>query len=132
MQDANTVTTPLFASGSLKLSDGSHTTESTQYRQVIGSLQYLTLTRLDISFAVNKLSQFMQRPSTIHWSTVKQILRYLKGTLNHSLFLRKYSPLHLHAFADTDWAGNVDNRISTSGYIIFLCANPIRVLRSKR
>ena len=67
----------------------------------------------------------MQQPSTLHWSAVKRLLRYLKGTLNHGLFLRKHSPLHLHAFADADWAGNLDDRTSTSGYIIFLGAHPI-------
>ena len=66
MQDANTVTTPISTSGSLKLLDGSPTTEPTQYRQVVGSLQYLALTRPDISLAVNKLSQFMHQPSTLH------------------------------------------------------------------
>ena len=67
----------------------------------------------------------MQQPSTLHWSVVKRLLRYLKGTLNHGLFLRKHSPLHLHAFADADWASNLDDRTSTSGYIIFLGAHPI-------
>ena len=67
----------------------------------------------------------MQQPSTLHWSAVKRLLRYLKGTLNHGLFFRKHSPLCLHAFADADWAGNLDDRTSTSGYIIFLGAHPI-------
>ena len=74
MQNANVVTTPLFASGSLKLSDGSHATEPTQYGQVVDSLQYLAFTCPDSSFAINKLSQFMQKPSTMHWSAVKRIL----------------------------------------------------------
>ena len=102
MQDAKVVTTPLSTGESLKLCDGSPTTDSTQYRQVLGSLQYLALTRPDISFAVNKLSQYMHQPSAIHWSAVKRILRYLKGTLDHGLFLRKTTQLHLHAFADAD------------------------------
>ena len=125
MQDAKVVATPLSTGESLKLCDGSPTTDSTQYRQVLGSLQYLALTRPDISFAVNKLSQYMHQPSAIHWSAVKRILRYLKGTLNHGLFLRKTTQLHLHAFADADWAGNFDDRTSTSGYVIFLGSNPI-------
>ena len=56
MQDAKAVTTPLSTGESLKLCDGSPATDPTQYRQVLGSLQYLSLTRPDISFAVNKLS----------------------------------------------------------------------------
>ena len=66
MQDANAVTTLLSTSESLKLSYESYAMEPTQYRQVVVSLQYLALTRPDISFTVNKLSQFMLRPSTIH------------------------------------------------------------------
>ena len=125
MQNAKEVTTPLSTSESLKLCDGSPTIDSTQYRQVLGSLQYLALTRPDISFAVNKFSQYTHQPSAMHWSAVKRILRYLKGTLNHGLFRCKTTQLHLHAFADADWAENFDDRTSTSGYVIFLGSNPI-------
>ena len=52
-------------------------------------------------------------------------MRYLKGTLNYGIFFRKNTSLHLHAFADADWAGNFDDRTSTSGYIVFLGATPI-------
>ncbi|URD92505.1 Retrotransposon protein [Musa troglodytarum] len=125
MQDAKEVITPLSTNESLKLYDGSPVSDATQYRQVLGSLQYLALTRPDISFAVNKLSQFMHQLSTTHWSAVKRILRYLKGTLHHGMFLRKHTPLNLHTFVDVNWAGNFNDRTSTSGYIIFLGANPI-------
>ena len=97
----------------------------TQYRQVFGSLQYLSFTRSDISFVINKLSQFMHRPPVIHWFAVKRVLLYLKGTLNHGLILRKHSSLHLYVFVDVVWVGKIDDRISTSTDIIFLGANPI-------
>ena len=61
----------------------------------------------------------------MHWSIVKRILRYLKGTLNHGLFLRKHCPLHLHVFANIDWPDNFDDRTSISGYISFFEANSI-------
>ena len=125
MLHVNVITTPLSTSSSLKLSNGSPTMEPTQYRQVIGSLQYLALIYPDISFAVNKLSQFMHKPSTMHQFVVKRILRYLKGTLNHGLFVHKHSPSQLHAFTDANWADNFDDRISTSRYIVFLSTNPI-------
>ena len=133
MQDANAVTTPISTSGSLKLSDGSPATEPTQYRQVVGSLQYLALTRPDISFAVNKLSQFMHQPSTLHWSAVKRLLRYLKGTLNHGLFFRKHSPLRLHAFADADWQVTLMIEHPHRGILSSLVLiQSVGVLRSKR
>ena len=87
MLGANAVSTPISSNMSLKLHDGALPTDPTKYRQVIASIQYLSLTRLDISFAVNKLSQFMHRLSTTHWSAVKRIFWYLKGTIHLSLFL---------------------------------------------
>ena len=71
MAGARDVTTPLSTSVALQLDDGSSSVDSTEYCQVIGALQYLSLTRLDISFAVNKLSQFMHRPTQIHWQQQK-------------------------------------------------------------
>ena len=78
-----------------------------------------------MSFAVNKLSQYMHRPSTNHWNAVKRVLRYLKGTSDFGLFLSSRNPLSLIAFADTDWASDVDTRTSTSAYVVLLGTNPI-------
>ncbi|RVX14746.1 Retrovirus-related Pol polyprotein from transposon RE1 [Vitis vinifera] len=76
-----------------------------------GQLQYLSLTHSDISFAVNKMSQFMHQPTYEHWTLVKRILRYLSGTVNDGLLLHRTSLLSLHgfsdsihAFSDADWA----------------------------
>ena len=125
MQDAKPVSTPLCHTEALRLHDGTPSTDATMYQQVIGALQYLSLTRPDISFAVNKLSQFMHLPIVTHWSAAKRLLRYLKGTFHHGLFIRRHSPLKLHAFSDADWAGNQDDRSSTSAYVIFLGSNLI-------
>lgn len=97
----------------------------TKYRALVGALQYLFITRPDISFAVNRLSQFMHTPTSLHWTTLKRLLRYLHGTLYHGILLRKNSPLKLHAFTDADWAGDKDIYRSTSGYIVYLGSNPI-------
>ncbi|KAL0277932.1 UNVERIFIED_CONTAM: Retrovirus-related Pol polyprotein from transposon RE2 [Sesamum radiatum] len=67
----------------------------------------------------------MHCPSTLHWCAVKRLLRYLVGTLDYGLLLRKNSPRTLHAFADADWAGDPNDRTSTSAYVVFLGANPI-------
>lgn len=55
------------------------------YRSIVGALQYAMITRPDISFAVNKASQYMHHPTNDHWDLVKHILRYLKGSLYHGL-----------------------------------------------
>ncbi|CAA7014967.1 unnamed protein product [Microthlaspi erraticum] len=92
---------------------------------VVGSLQYLSLTRPDISFAVNKLSQFMHRPTNEHWAAVKRVLRYLLGTKTHGIFLHAKNTPTLHAFTDSDWAGNKDDYTSTSAYVVYLGSHPV-------
>ncbi|PON51233.1 hypothetical protein PanWU01x14_217940, partial [Parasponia andersonii] len=76
-------------------------------------------------YAVNKLSQFMHSPTETHWSAAKWILRYLKYTIHHGLFLRCSQQLCVTAFTDADWAGNRDDRSSTSAYIVYLSGNAI-------
>ncbi|KAA8525303.1 hypothetical protein F0562_007158 [Nyssa sinensis] len=77
MSGAKNVSTPLSTSQSLRLLDGT-SVDSTAFRRINGSLQYLSLTRQDISFAVNKLSQFMHKPTSTQWTATKRLLRYLK------------------------------------------------------
>ncbi|KAF9683358.1 hypothetical protein SADUNF_Sadunf04G0005200 [Salix dunnii] len=125
MIGAKAVSTPLSTSIPLKLIDGTTSFDSTTYRKAIGSLQYLSLTRPDISFAVNKLSQFMHKPTHTHWTAAKRLLRYLKNTIFFGIHLTSKSSFNLTTFSDADWAGNLDDRTSTSAYISFLGSNPI-------
>jgi len=99
--------------------------DTTHFRQIIGALQYLTFTRPDICYAVNKVCQFMHAPTEGHWAAVKLILRYLKGTSSFGLHLTRDSALSLHGFTDADWADSIDDRKSTGGYIVFLGTTPI-------
>jgi hypothetical protein len=85
------VSTPMAASTTLGRFEGSTITDTTLYRSTVGSLQYLPLTRPDISFAVNKVSQFMQDPRNTRWSTVKRILRYFKSTISHTFCIHRKS-----------------------------------------
>lgn len=80
MTDCKPVSTPLSASEKLSLYEGTPLgpSDATHYRSVVGGLQYLTLTRPDIAFSVNKVCQFLHAPTTIHWAAVKRILRYIK------------------------------------------------------
>uniref|UniRef100_A0A2N9H7X1 Reverse transcriptase Ty1/copia-type domain-containing protein n=1 Tax=Fagus sylvatica TaxID=28930 RepID=A0A2N9H7X1_FAGSY len=125
MSAAKDVSTPLSTSQSLKLVDGTTPVDSSDFCRIIGSLQYLSLTRPDISFAVNKLSQFMHKPTQTHWTTTKRLLRYLKQTIFHGIQISKSGLPLLTTFSDADWAGNVDDRTSTSAYISFLGSTPI-------
>ncbi|XP_019175670.1 PREDICTED: uncharacterized protein LOC109170993 [Ipomoea nil] len=99
--------------------------DPTQYRSLAGALQYLTVTRPDLSFAVNQICQHMHSPTTEHWAMLKRVLRYVKGTLHFGLFIRPSSSLAVHAFSDSDWAGDPSDRKSTSGFAVFLGGNLI-------
>jgi len=132
MTHAKPVSTPLPSGTNLSLYSSDALSDPTEFHSVVGSLQYLLLTRLDIAYAVNKLSQFMHQPTTEHWIHVKRLLRYLCGTSDHGLQLYSASPPSLHAFSDdlhaysvADWAGDPDHFSSTSAYIIYLGRNPI-------
>ena len=89
MSGAKDVSTPLSTTQSLQLIDGTAAVDSSEFRRIIGRLQYLSLTRPDISFAVNKLSQFMHKPTTNHWTATKRLLRYLKQTIFHGIQIHK-------------------------------------------
>ena len=88
------------------------------YRSLIGSLLYATITRPDISHLVGVLAQFMQLPTCVHLNAGRKVLRYLKGTINHGLFYDKVNDLTISALSDVDWAGSINDRRSTSGYVL--------------
>lgn len=125
MVDAKPVATPLPTTPKLTLHGGTKLDDATEYRSIVGSLQYLAFTRPDIAFAVNRLSQFMHQPTTDHWQATKRVLRYLAGTSTHEIFLKANSPMLLHAYSDADWAGDNDDYVSTNAYVIYLGHNPI-------
>lgn len=91
-----------------------------EYRMLIGSLQYLLFTRPYFIFAVNKLSQFMHKPTTEYWIAAKRILCYLAGTRSLDLCLAAYNSLILHAFPDADSAGFKDDYTSTYVYLVYV------------
>jgi histone deacetylase 1/2 len=125
MQICKTVDTPLSVSDKLSLTDGEvlRGNDSTNYRSIVGTLQYITLTRPDIAFSVNKVCQFLHAPTTVHWIAVKRILRYLRGTISLGLRLSKSSSTIVSAFSDVDWIGCPDNRRSTGGFVVYVGSN---------
>ena len=112
MSGAKDVSTPLSTTQSLQFIDGTAAVDNSEFRRIIGRLQYLSLTCPDISFAVNKLSQFMHKPTTTHWTATKRFLRYLKQTIFHCIQIHKVGLPILRTYSDADWAGNVDDRMS--------------------
>ncbi|KAH9689512.1 retrovirus-related pol polyprotein from transposon RE1 [Citrus sinensis] len=98
---------------------------ATEYRRLVGGLQYLTLTRPDIVHAVNKVCQHFQTPTEANLRAVKRILRYLKGSLDYGIRFLQQSSLNITAFCDADWGGCPDTRRSTTGYCVYMGANCI-------
>jgi hypothetical protein len=85
------------------------------YRQIIGSLMYLTNTRPAICFVVNTLSQYMVEPGRVHLVATKHVMRYLKGMLDFHLYYNGDQYFKLIGYTDSDWARSVSDKKSTSG-----------------
>lgn len=94
--------------------------DATTYKQMVGSLMYLTATRSDLMYAVCLISRYMEKPTDVHLQAAKRILRYLKGTADLGIFYKKNVSDELIAYADSDYAGDVDDRKSASGYVFLL------------
>ena len=125
MNEAKPITTPMASTTSLSAFEGEPFPDHTLYRSTVGALQYLGLTRPDIAFPVNKLSQFMQKPTLHHWQSVKRLLRYLKHTIHFGFHISRSSAPLIQAFSDANWAGSRDDRRSTGSHCIFLGKNLI-------
>lgn len=117
--------TPMEQHLKLTADSGEPLSDPSPYRRLIGRLIYLTISRPDITFAVNLLSQFMQTPRVPHLDAATRILRYLKGTASHGLLFSASSDLTLTGYTDSDWASCPMTRRSTTGYFITLGHSPI-------
>ncbi|XP_058725437.1 uncharacterized mitochondrial protein AtMg00810-like [Vicia villosa] len=128
MDGCKSITTPLPAAVKLSKAGTDFFEDPALYRSIVGALQYVTITRPELGYSVNKVCQFMSQPLVSHWSAVKRILRYLKGTSDYGLVFKPASsaaPIHLRAYCDADWASDMDDRRSTSGACVFLGPNLI-------
>ncbi|CAH9098391.1 unnamed protein product [Cuscuta epithymum] len=93
------------------------------YRRLVGKLIYLTLTRPDLCFAVNQVSQHMKEPSVYHWSMVERILRYIKGSPGRGIWMGRNGNTEIVGYCDADWAGDRIDRKSTTGFCTFIGGN---------
>ena len=110
MLHAKPCPTPISTGKKLSKEYGPSFDQPTIYRSIIRGLQYLTMTRLDISFSVNKLSQFLQKPTVNHWNSYKRVLRYLKGTSTYGLLFKPVDRMFLTSFSDANYANYLDDK----------------------
>jgi hypothetical protein len=95
-------------------------TNKERYQRLVGRLIYLSHTRPDIAYIVSVVSQFMHALSEDHMTAVMRILSYLKGAPGKGLTFKRYGHMEVKGFTDADWAGNLTDRRSTSGYFTFV------------
>jgi hypothetical protein len=120
MEKSNYVCSPIVTGTKLSKNDKSDEVDPTQFKQMVGSLMYLTATRPDLMFAVNLIARFMEHPVETHLMAAKRIMRYIRGTIDLGIWYKKGNQAELIAYSDSDYGGDVDDRKSTSGYVFML------------
>ncbi|KAK6145353.1 hypothetical protein DH2020_022173 [Rehmannia glutinosa] len=120
IEEGRTVSTPMATNVKIDKDEKGKSVDESKYRGMIGSLLYLTASRPDILHAVCLCARFQGNPKEFHMSVVKRIFRYLKGTIQYGLFYPKNENFSLKGYSDSDYAGNIDDRKSTSGSCQFL------------
>jgi len=119
------ISAPMEPNTKICAHEGKVLEDATMYRQLMGTLIYLTLTRPDISFAVGVTSHYMQNPKKPHLEAVRRILRYVNNRLDHGIMYKRGGECKLVGYCDADYAGGHDTRRSTTGYIFMLGSGAI-------
>lgn len=127
MEECKPVSTPVDISTKLtQATDEDNCIDQQKYQSAIGSLMYLSVsTRPDISFAVSSLAKFSSKPTKEHWTALKRLLRYLKGTMKFGILYKKGGVTEYIGFSDVDWAGDTNDRKSMSGYVFMLSGGAV-------
>jgi hypothetical protein len=100
--------------------------ENKPYREAIGCLMYLmTCTRPDLAASVSLLSRYMESPGSAHWKGVQRVLQYVNCTQEFGILYQKQESLNLHGYCDSDWAGDLDDRKSTAGWVMMLSGGAV-------
>ncbi|RVW81598.1 Retrovirus-related Pol polyprotein from transposon RE1 [Vitis vinifera] len=121
--EAKPCTTPMVPNVQLMPDDGDPFYNPERYRRVVGKLNYLTVTRPDIAYAVSVVSQFTSAPTIKHWAALEQILCYLKKAPGLGILYSSQGHTRIECFSDANWAGSKFDRRSTTGYCVFFGGN---------
>lgn len=120
MMNVNLVKSPIVSGCRLSKEGDGVEVDSTTYKQMVGSLMYLTVTRPDIMFDVSLVSKYMEIPTRMHQQAVKKILRYIQGTVNLEIFYSSEGELELISYNDSDYARDMNDRKNTYGHVFLL------------
>lgn len=125
MEDYNPVRNPIVPGQQISRDEGGEKTDATQFKQMVGSLMYLTATRPDLMFVVSLISRFMSNPTKLHFAVIKRVMRYLKGTTDYGVFYKRGGENNFFGFTDSDYAGDMVDSKSTSGYVFLLSGGAV-------
>nr|DAD19628.1 TPA_asm: hypothetical protein HUJ06_021091 [Nelumbo nucifera] len=132
-ESKKSVSSPIVPGFKMGRDDHGVTVDETYFKQMVGSLMYLTATRPDIMFSVSLISRYMAKPIELHLQAAKRILRYLKGTANYGILYKKGGEEEeLLTFSDSDYAGDIEDCKSTSGYVFILSSGAVSWLSKKQ
>ncbi|GKV41340.1 hypothetical protein SLEP1_g48885 [Rubroshorea leprosula] len=120
MSNCKPVNTPVVSGIKLSKFEEGGSVDATLFQSLVGSLRYLTCTRPDILFGVGLVSRYLEAPTTVHLKAAKRILRYIKGTTDFGLNYFASNDFTLRGFSDSDWAGDIDDRKSTTGCVFYM------------
>ncbi|XP_074301007.1 secreted RxLR effector protein 161-like [Silene latifolia] len=120
MENCEVAITPMNINEKLQKQDVTGPADESLFRSIVGGLNYLTHTRPDIAFSVSKVSRFLHCPTKQHLGASKRILRYVAGTAYKGIHYDMSSRFSLIGYTDSDWAGDLDDRKSTSGSVFLL------------
>ena len=125
MSNCNPVLIPMAAGLELCKAQEEKCITERDYRRMIGCLRYIVHTRPDLSYCVGVLSRYLQQPRESHGNALKQVLRYLKGTMSHGLYLKRGFKSGLVGYSDSSHSADLDDGKSTAGHIFYLHQCPI-------
>jgi hypothetical protein len=120
MDDCKPTPSPFQSGVKLSATCTSPEVDATLYRQLVGSLLYLTHTRPDLSFFVGLVARYMQTPHESHWKVAERILCYVRGIVQFGIHYSSRGTPLLVDFTNSDWVGDPDDRKSTTGYVFNL------------
>ncbi|XP_057990415.1 uncharacterized mitochondrial protein AtMg00810-like [Hevea brasiliensis] len=118
--ESNLYATPMNFNEKLQVNDGTEPADARSFRSLVGGLIYLINMQPDISFTVRVISRFMHCPSKHHFGAAKRVLRYIARTVDFGIWYGHVSEFKLFGYTDSDWAGCLEDRRSTSSYVFSL------------